>query len=182
VSGGQPRTWDWYRLDRAWAERLVAASGVGPGDLVLDIGAGDGALTAPLVASGARVIAVELHPKRAAGLRRRFADGPVRVVQADAADLRLPRRPFHVVANPPWSLVNPLMRRLTHRGSRMVGAHLVLKRSATRRLASRDQSGATFAMWEGATVPRRAFSPPPAIDGRVLVVAARAPHGRGRPR
>ena len=134
MAGGRPPAWGWYRLDRSWAERLVAESGVARGDLVLDIGAGDGALTAPLVELGARVVAFELHPGRAAALRRRFGDD-VRVVQADAADLRLPRRPFRVVANPPWSITDPLLRRLLHPASRLVRADLLLKRSATRRWA-----------------------------------------------
>jgi 23S rRNA (adenine-N6)-dimethyltransferase len=55
-----------------------------------------------LVAAGARVVAVELHPVRCASLRRRFAQDRVVVVRADARDLRLPRRPFRVVANPPF--------------------------------------------------------------------------------
>ena len=67
MPGGSPPAWGWYRLDPAWADRLVADSGVSRGDLVLDIGAGDGALTEPLLERGARVIAVELHPGRAAG-------------------------------------------------------------------------------------------------------------------
>lgn len=138
------------------------------GDLVLDIGAGDGALTAPLVEIGARVIAFELHPGRAAALRRRFGDD-VRVVQADAADLRLPRRPFRVVANPPWSITDPLLRRLLHPGSRLVRADLLLKRSAARRWVEAGASpGHRFSA--GSSVPRRAFRPPPPTDGRVLVV------------
>ena len=87
--------------------RVVADAGVRPGDLVLDIGAGTGAVTAPLVAAGARVIAVELHPERVAMLRERFAGDDVTVVRADVADLRLPRRPFRVVANPPFARDQP---------------------------------------------------------------------------
>jgi 23S rRNA (adenine-N6)-dimethyltransferase len=135
---------------------------------VLDIGAGDGALTAPLVDLGARVVAVELHPGRAAGLRRRFGDN-VRVVQADAADLRLPRRPFRVVANPPWSITEPLLRRLLHPGSRLVRADLLLKRSATRRWADLGVTQGHH-LTSGRSVPRRAFQPPPPTDGRVLVI------------
>jgi 23S rRNA (adenine-N6)-dimethyltransferase len=141
---------------------------VSRGDLVLDIGAGDGALTEPLLERGARVIAVELHPGRAATLRRRFGSA-VRVVQTDASDLRLPRRPFRVVANPPWAITDPLLRRLLHPRSRLVRADLVLKRSVARRLAA---TGAVdgHILRAGATVPRRAFRPPPPTDGRVLVV------------
>jgi len=115
-ASGQAR-WGWHRLSPRWADQIVADAQVSPGDLVVDIGAGTGALTASLVAAGARVIAVELHPQRVAVLRRRFAGDPVTVVRADATDLRLPRRPFRVVANPPFAATTGIMRRLLAPGS-----------------------------------------------------------------
>ena len=42
---GSRRQWGWHRLHPRWAEQLVAASGSRPGDLVLDVGAGDGVIT-----------------------------------------------------------------------------------------------------------------------------------------
>lgn len=175
---GQPRrSWGWHQLDPAWAERLVDASGVGRGDLVLDIGAGLGALTRPLLARGARVIAVERHPDRADVLRRQL-DGRVTVVRADASDLRLPRRPFHVVANPPYAITTDLLARLVHPGSRLVSGHLVLQRDAARRWAS--PAAPASRRWQqqwsarlGPVVPRRAFAPPPKVDSQVLVLQRR---------
>jgi hypothetical protein len=52
----------YHELTDVWAERLVAGAGVRPGDLVLDIGAGNGAITAPLVATGARGLEEGLPP------------------------------------------------------------------------------------------------------------------------
>ena len=62
MSGRRP--WGWHRLDPDWAEGIVASAAIRPGELVVDLGAGVGALTLPLLGAGARVIAVELHAGR----------------------------------------------------------------------------------------------------------------------
>lgn len=175
---GSRRDWGWHPLTDAWARRLVAEAHVRPGELVLDVGAGDGALTRHLVAAGARVVALELHPGRAAALRDRFVDAPVTVVQADARDLLLPRRPFRVVSSPPYAVTSALVRRLLTPGSRLVDARLVLQRAAAQRLAAGRAPGATrwAPHWElavGRGLPRSAFRPPPRVDSVVLEVRRR---------
>jgi 23S rRNA (adenine-N6)-dimethyltransferase len=158
--------------------RLLACARVQPGDLVIDAGAGTGGITAALVAAGACVIAVELHPKRAAHLRSRFARCPVTVVQADVADLWLPHRRFHVVANPPFGAVTALMRRLVVRGSRLERATLVVPGHVGARWTSPtapgvSRWGATFDSRLVGTVPSHAFRPPAPRSARILVVERR---------
>jgi 23S rRNA (adenine-N6)-dimethyltransferase len=142
---------------------------VRPGELVFDIGAGDGALTAHLVRAGARVVAVELHPRRAAVLRARFPG--ITVVHDDAASIRLPGRPFRVVANPPYGISSALLRTLLAPGSRLAAADVVLQRAVVRRYAAGDAG--KFSLTAGLTLPRRAFLPPPHVDSAVLVVRRR---------
>lgn len=137
------------------------------GDLVLDLGAGDGALTAPLLEAGARVLAVELHPGRAARLRERFADDHVTVVERDLRDLQLPARPFRVVANPPFVMTTAIVRLLA-RSDRLVGSDLVLQRAAARRLAQDRSLTRRRRVELGMPLPRTAFRPPPRVDGVVL--------------
>ncbi len=172
-----PRPWGWHALDRRWAELLIAEAGIAPGTLVVDVGAGTGALTGPLVDVGARVIAVEAHPGRAEALRRRFGRNVV-VVQTDAADLRLPRHSYRVVANPPFAVTSPLLRRLLQPGTRMVAADLVLQDQAARRWASPAAPG--FARWDrlfiaglGRSLPNTAFHPPPHAKARILRIRHR---------
>ncbi|MFN2503667.1 MAG: rRNA adenine N-6-methyltransferase family protein [Acidimicrobiales bacterium] len=166
------RRWGWHQLDFSWAERFVAEAEVRPGELVLDVGAGHGVVTGALVAVGAHVVAVELHPERAAHLRRRFPRAVI-VVEADAADLRLPRRPFRVVANPPYAITSPLLRRLLQPGSRLLAADLVLQRQAAQRWASPSAPG--YRRWSqrfeaqlGLRIPRSAFQPRARVDHAVL--------------
>jgi 23S rRNA (adenine-N6)-dimethyltransferase len=172
------RAWGWHPLTDEWAARIVADAAVRPGELVLDIGAGRGTLTAELVERGARVIAVELHPARARQLRERFAGLPVIVVHADAVSMRLPRRPFRVVASPPYAISSPLLRLLLAPSSHLTAADLVLQRAVVRRYAGGAAAGPgrfrrQWRMSAGRPLPRRAFRAPPRVDSAVLVVRRR---------
>jgi len=174
-AGGKPprssrRAWGWHPLRPEWARRVVDAAPVRPGDLVVDLGAGTGALTGPLVHAGARVLAVELHAGRAEALRARFADAPVTVVRCDLRELRLPGRPFRVVASPPYAASSELVRLLLG-CDRLRSADLVLQRGAVRRLVERPphaRHSRRYSLEVGPGVPRRAFAPPPQVDSAVL--------------
>jgi 23S rRNA (adenine-N6)-dimethyltransferase len=176
VSAGRTRArWGWYRLTDEAAVQLVDGARIRARDLVVDVGAGTGTITAALVERGARVVAVELHPQRARALRERFRDSPVIVVQADASDLRLPRRPFRVVANPPFGATSALLRRLLVPNNQMISADLVLPRHAAMRWASASVSRnspwcSTFAVHIARSLPRSAFVPRPTVDSVVLQI------------
>ena len=175
---GHSGPWGWHQLGKHWATRLVTLADVGPGDLVLDIGAGSGAITQELLRAGARVVAVELHPERAAFLRARFDGAAVKVVRADAADLRLPRRPFKVVANPPFSVTVALLRRLTASSCQLQRASIVLPTWAVARWVSgrgvgTASSARAFVYDRGPTIPARAFRPTPPADPAVLLIRSR---------
>ncbi|MGC0272860.1 rRNA adenine N-6-methyltransferase family protein [Pseudactinotalea sp. Z1739] len=177
---GRRGAWGWHPLRPDWAQRIVAESGVGAGDLVFDLGAGNGALTLPLIASGAEVVAIELHPERVEELRARVA-GRARVVQADLREFYVPGRPFRVVANPPFALTTHLVRTLlAARGLR--SADLVLQRGAARGLSrrppvparsrchARQGRGRQWKVGVGRHLPGAAFVVPPSVDAAVLQI------------
>lgn len=166
MSGGGSR--DWYRLRPDWAERVVGAADIQRGELVVELGAGDGALTVPLARTGARVIAVEVHPGRAERLRDRVRDLDVRVVEMDARDFRYPRRGVRVVANPPFGIASSLIRSALEQTG-VIALDLVLPRSVALRWSDgRPRAARRFQGRLGSVVPRRAFSPAPRVDCAVL--------------
>lgn len=162
---------------RAFADELVGDAGILPGTLVLDLGAGGGALTRALADAGARVRAVELDPAALRALEARFgADSRVEVVEGDARLLPLPAEPFAVVANLPFAAGTSILRRLLGdprvpltQLDAIVEWGLAAKRTAT---WPSTLLGCTWGAWYELRlvrrVPRCCFAPPPSVDGAVL--------------
>jgi 23S rRNA (adenine-N6)-dimethyltransferase len=161
------------------AADVVRDAGVGAGDLVVDLGAGTGRLTGELARVARRVVAVELDPRLARGLRGRWPN--VEVVEGDAALFQLPAEPFRVVANVPFSRTNDLLHRLLD-DPRMplVRADLIVEWGVALKRALPWPSSVSSVLW-GAwyessvtrRLPRTAFEPSPAVDAGVLVFRRR---------
>ena len=160
---GQSRTWGWHPLRPEYADRLVASSPVRPGDVVVDLGAGDGVLTRALARAGCRVLAVELHPGRASVLRAHVDRSRVAVLELDLDEFRWPGHPFRVVANPPYAGINALVRRLLA-VRQLRSADLVVAEGAARGLVRR-YAGRVEA---GVRMPPGAFRNQPPGDARVV--------------
>ncbi|HMJ78718.1 MAG TPA: rRNA adenine N(6)-methyltransferase family protein [Iamia sp.] len=169
--------------DPAVVRALVRSAGLGPDDLVVELGAGSGVLTLALARTGARVIAVERDPRLARRLARRTADdATVRVVEGDLRSVPLPHRPFHVVANIPFATGTDLLRRLLdehHRGTALAGADLLVEWGFARRLVAAPVDRTT-AGWQRRfrfdlvrRVPARSFSPAPRVDAAHLAIRRR---------
>jgi 23S rRNA (adenine-N6)-dimethyltransferase len=152
-----------------------------PRALVVDLGAGDGALTLAAARDGHPVLAVEIDPHWARTLRSRAAAvGEVRVVRGDALSVPLPAGPFHAVSAAPYGIGTSIVRRLLTEAHGMEGAAVILQRETARRLAGRPRTGrfaATWAPWFHLEVvreiPPEAFRPRPSVASALLSVTPR---------
>jgi 23S rRNA (adenine-N6)-dimethyltransferase len=154
-----------------------------PGTLVLDLGAGGGALTRALVDASARVRAVEPDPAALRQLEARFgADPRVEVVEGDATLLPLPDEPFAVVANLPFAAGTAILRRLLGdprvpltQLDAIVEWGLAAKRSA---VWPSTLLGCIWGAWYELSlvrrVPRACFAPPPSVEAAVLRASRRS--------
>lgn len=180
--------------DANTVRRIVAASGVGEADVVLEIGPGLGSLTLGLLEVAAEVVAVEIEPSLAARLPRTASErlpdraDRLRVIEADALRVdELPDpQPTAVVANLPYNVSVPVLLHVLARfGSVARGLVMVQAEVADRLVAppgSRTYGvpSAKLAWYCSArrvgSVPPTVFWPVPNVDsGLVELVRRDAP-------
>jgi 23S rRNA (adenine-N6)-dimethyltransferase len=170
-----------FLRDRSVAEELTTLAGVSRGDLVLEIGAGDGAITSALARRAGYVIAHEIDPLLAVRLRERF--GPlssVLVVEGDAFAQPVPRVPFRAVSNVPFHETTRLFRLLLDdpRVALERAALIVQWEVARKRARGNTLLGLGWAPWWEIRLvrqlPATAFRPRPSVDAGIVVISRRA--------
>jgi 16S rRNA (adenine1518-N6/adenine1519-N6)-dimethyltransferase len=175
-----PRRLGQHFLRPASVERLLGVLSPAPDDVFLEIGPGRGALTLPLAARVARVVAVEIDEALADELRRR-APANVEIVAGDAlaADLgSLVPEGARLAGNLPYYVSSPLLRRFLWLRGHVRDLHVMLQEEVARRVASPPGSkeygilSVLYALWTDTEIPARfppgAFSPPPKVGSAVL--------------
>ena len=171
-----------FLVDRRAIDALVDGSEVGNGDLVVDIGAGNGLISAALVRRGAQVLAIERDPSLAERLRAKFATWPaVTVVEGDVLETPLPDKPFSVVANLPFGITTKILRHLLDSDA-LARADVIVQAEVARKRGSGGRGTLLNACWEpwfefatGARIAASAFRPRPRVDAAVLIVTRRSP-------
>jgi len=177
--------------DASIVERIVAAVGAGPGDTVLEIGPGGGALTAGLLASGCVLHAIELDRDLVPRLRERYGREPrFHLHEGDAlkVDLRTllpaPAGRWRVVGNLPYNVSTPLLFHLLDQYQLIEDMHVMLQREVVERMAAapggRDYGRLTVMLAPFAEidalfdVPPESFAPPPKVWSTVARLRMRA--------
>jgi 16S rRNA (adenine1518-N6/adenine1519-N6)-dimethyltransferase len=191
-----------WLTDAAVLDRIVAAAAIEPGEHLLEVGPGRGALTERLLASpAASLLAIELDRDLVGGLRQRFgADPRFQLLEGDVLDLSLlpPQGPApeKVVANIPYNITGPLLERLVGRLDRPL-AHpyralvLLVQQEVGERIRARPGSSAYSALSVRmqllarcatvCAVPPRSFSPPPKVNSEVIRLDPLPPEQRPEP-
>ncbi|MDS0137641.1 MULTISPECIES: 16S rRNA (adenine(1518)-N(6)/adenine(1519)-N(6))-dimethyltransferase RsmA [unclassified Amycolatopsis] len=166
--------------------RIVELANVTPDDVVLEVGPGLGSLTLGLLATGARVVAVEIDPKLAERLPKTVAErgpeaaGNLTVVGADA--LRVTREqlgePTALVANLPYNVAVPVVLHLLAEVPSLRTGLVMVQTEVADRMAAGPGSRiygvpSVKLAWYGparkvAAVPRSVFWPVPNVDSALV--------------
>jgi len=159
--------------------RIVESIGPQPGECVVEIGPGEGALTRPLLASGAALQVVEIDRDLAAQLREAHA-GALQVHCADALAFDFGVLPpgARIVGNLPYNISTPLLFHLARWAARFRDLHFMLQREVVDRMVATASSPdygrlsvmlqLRFRMRRLFRVPPGAFTPPPEVESAVV--------------
>jgi 23S rRNA (adenine-N6)-dimethyltransferase len=167
----------------ALVDRLLRASSIQAGDLVYDLGAGSGVISARLARRQCEVIAVEIDAALADRLRIRFAETlNVQVRECDALEVRLPARPYKVFSNIPFDMTADVLARLARTPHPPEDTYLVVQREAAERFIGKPRTTLAAVLlypWFEANgfyrFRRTDFRPVPRVDIVMLRLRKRRP-------
>jgi 16S rRNA (adenine1518-N6/adenine1519-N6)-dimethyltransferase len=159
---------------------IVAAIAPVPGDNLVEIGPGLGALTGPLIARAGHIHAVELDRDLVARLTERFTPAQLTLHAGDALKFDFaalgPR--LRIVGNLPYNISTPILFHLAECERQLADMHLMLQREVVDRMVATPGTSAygrlsvmlqcRFAMEKLIDVPPEAFQPPPEVDSAVV--------------
>jgi len=178
---GRPKLGQHFLTNSRYCQRIVDSLSIGADDLVIEIGAGRGALTGLLAERTVRLVAVELDRSLVESLQERFrADSRVEVVQTDilSTDFAALCRSHgahqcFVVGNLPYYITSPIIDRLRVFRSVIRGMALLVQQEVAERLVAapsrRDYGYLSVSVQLFSepcilfTIPPGAFSPPPKV-------------------
>lgn len=170
-----------FLSDSAVIDAIVRAIDPRPGQALVEIGPGLGAMTDPLVARCERLTVVELDRDLAARLRKR---PELNVVEADvltvdfAALAQQAGQKLRVVGNLPYNISTPILFHLLEQVEQVIDQHFMLQKEVVDRMAAapggKDYGRLSVMLqWRYdieslIDVPPEAFDPPPRVDSAVV--------------
>lgn len=165
---------------------IVKAADVKAGDVVLEIGPGQGTLTDELLKAKAEVIGLEYDSELVKFLQSKYKDKPTSEIFVQEGDIRsydfgaMPNG-YKIVANIPYYLTANLLRKLIDTPHKPTVAALLVQKEVAEHVAAEPGqmsfiSVATQFYYDvtlGAEVPAKLFTPPPKVDSQVLILKLR---------
>jgi 16S rRNA (adenine1518-N6/adenine1519-N6)-dimethyltransferase len=190
-----------FLSDPLTARRIIDSVGPQPGDLIIEIGPGTGALTRMLTKSAGWVLAVEIDSRLVNELRRAIVAANLAIIEADALDAnwedlihtaslswqsrtrRTDAPRVRVVANLPYYISTPIIERLIALRGRLFDLTLMLQKEVVERIASppgsRDYGYLSVLVQYHCVarkffeVPPSAFRPVPKVQSAILHLEVR---------
>ena len=176
--------------ERGVVEKIILAVDPKPGDRLVEIGPGQGAMTFPLLDRHGRLTAIEFDRDLLAPLTVRARDhGELELIHANVLDVDFTAlaggQPLRLVGNLPYNLSSPILFHALDHAAAIRDMHFMLQKEVVDRMAA-GPGGKTYGRlsvmlqaWCEVTalftVGPGAFRPPPKVDSAVVRLVPRDP-------
>ncbi len=169
-----------FLTDRHYIARIISAIAPQPEDVLVEIGPGPGAITAPLLGRLNHLHAVEVDRDLASALRVKFGEEKLTLHEADvlAFDFTILGPRFRAVGNLPYNISTPFLFHLGTFADQLVDGTFMLQKEVVDRMVAAPDSAAygrlsvmlqyRFEMKRMFDVPPGAFTPPPKVDSAIV--------------
>lgn len=176
--------------DAGVVARLLTAIRPEPNDRLIEIGPGEGALTAPLLERVRRLEVIEIDRDLAARLRTAYPAERLVVHEADALSFDFGQLPegLRIVGNLPYNVSTPLLFHLAGFVDRVCDMHFMLQREVVERMVAQPSTPAygrlsvmlqtRFRLAMLFRVAPGAFRPPPKVESAVVRLTPLQPAAR----
>lgn len=169
--------------ERGVIERIVAAIAPKPGDRLVEIGPGEGALTLPLLRAAGRLTAIELDAELIEPLRARASSvGELEIIHADVLKIDLTALAggdnLRLAGNLPYYVSSPILFHCLAYAEAITDMHFMLQKEVVERMAATPGGkvyGRLSVMLQLVCkvepllrVAPGAFRPPPKVDSAVV--------------
>jgi 16S rRNA (adenine1518-N6/adenine1519-N6)-dimethyltransferase len=176
-----------FLQDQGLINRLVQLINPKPDDNVVEIGPGQGALTAPLLDTLNKLDAVEIDRDLVAMLTEKFANQPLTIHEADALkfdfNALITGQPIRVIGNLPYNISTPLIFHLLDYQTAIKDMHFMLQLEVVERLAAKSSTKAYGRISvvcqyycdieQCFLVPPTAFNPQPKVMSAIVKLTPR---------
>lgn len=174
-----------FLIAPAWQRKVVEAIELHGDETVVELGAGWGALTVPLLAKVGRLVAIEYDAALSRMLQERLGRDPrCEVITGDCLKVRWDRGPDPVIVGAiPYHLTAPILERIVTSWPQVRGVWLIIQREVAARLTARPGTKAygrltCFVAYRYQTtrcfdLPPRAFAPPPEVVSTLVRLVPR---------
>ena len=163
--------------------KIIEAASLKPDDLVLEIGPGQGILTEKITGKVKKVWAVEIDSRLAENLKAKFKDSNVEIFQNDILKIDInalvKKSRYKVVANIPYYITAPIIRRLLEADNPPVEIILMVQKEVAERITAKPGKMSLLAVsvqyyakaeWLF-NVSRNCFYPVPEVDSAVILLS-----------
>ncbi|MDB5887782.1 MAG: ksgA, partial [Rhodocyclales bacterium] len=169
-----------FLVDKEIIAQIVSSIAPKPGEFVVEIGPGLGALTVPLLAACGKLHVVEIDRDLIARLHQTYSSEQVTVHEGDALkfDFSGLPAPLRVVGNLPYNISTPLLFHLADYAERVRDMTFMLQKEVVQRMVAAPGEEAygrlsvmlqyRYAMAHLFDVPGSAFNPPPKVTSAIV--------------